>query len=132
MKRRTRSRAGTSRDDRRNVHQGRLYGMTSLHVILTTLLVRIPAPREKGTIGPGQSLFSLTALSGFSLFSDQRILGTRSRADPLNRIFLGQGLRDNSPLKHLFYDENFLHLENCLQPSMKRSLCYQLLLLRLL
>jgi len=46
-----RSRTGTLRDDRRGVRRGRLYGMSVLlpYVILTMLLVRIPAPREKGT-----------------------------------------------------------------------------------
>ncbi|PIJ62574.1 hypothetical protein [Mesotoga prima] len=34
--------------------------MTPLNVILTMLLVRITVPREKGTTGPGQSLFSLS------------------------------------------------------------------------
>jgi len=57
-----------------------------------------PCPSRKTgqTIGPGQSLFSLTAFSGFSLFSDQRILGTRSRTGSLNRSASGQALRDDS------------------------------------
>ena len=45
----TRSRTGSLRDDRRGARPGRLYGMKVLQVILTTVLVRIPAPREKGT-----------------------------------------------------------------------------------
>ena len=38
------------------------------------LLVRVPIPREKGTIGAGQSLFSLTAFSGSSYLSAERFL----------------------------------------------------------
>ncbi|AFK06864.1 hypothetical protein Theba_1166 [Mesotoga prima MesG1.Ag.4.2] len=83
MKRRTRSRAGTSRDDRRNVHQGRLYGMTPFHVILTMLLVRIwsfgfyeACTRKNGTDakGPSVPIFA---------YSAQRFLGTRSRTGAL-------------------------------------------------
>ena len=83
--------------------------MTPLHVILTKLLVRLSAPRDKQdqrnqsgpifdsvtttchpdnapgqdpylsrktgqTIGPGQSLFSLTAVGGPSFFSAERFL----------------------------------------------------------
>ena len=47
------------------------------------------------TIEAGQSLFSLTAFSGFSLLNVKRILSLRSRAETLNRITLGQALRDD-------------------------------------